>query len=304
MLRSYVKIFPAAGRWADYFVGQHVEITEKLDGSQFCFGKDPDGTLFMRSKGAPLYWEEKIESLFKPAVLHVLSVQDRIPNDTAYYAETLSTPRHNTLRYNRVPKNHISLYGITDFARTRNIEALEEEAAALEVERVPVLFLGVLKSLEEFKDYLALESVLGGPKIEGVVAKNYAQTLMLDGPGYFPLVAMKYVSEEFKEAHADNPEYVPRTQSIETLLECYRTEARWRKSIQHTRESGALTESPRDIGSLIPAIQQDIEAEEKENIKEALWHLYRKDLMRTAVRGFPEFYKSWLLTTADTAETA
>ena len=41
---------------------------------------------------------------------------------------------------------------------------------------------------------------------------------------------------------------------FETMLDNYRTVARWEKAIQHLNESGRLENSPRDIGPLIKEI--------------------------------------------------
>jgi hypothetical protein len=42
-------------------------------------------------------------------------------------------------------------------------------------------------------------------------------------------------------------------------------------------------------------IYQDIEAEEEATVKAWLWKEYKGELLRTATRGFPEWYKRHLL---------
>jgi ATP-dependent helicase/DNAse subunit B len=66
------------------------------------------------------------------------------------------------------------------------------------------------------------------------------------------------------------------------------------KAIQHLKEKGELEFTPRDIGKLIKEIQDDITEEEKENILNFLWNEFGKELLRNAVKGFPEFYKRYL----------
>ena len=78
-----------------------VEITEKLDGSQFSFGKI-DGEVITRSKGREFSEPDK---LFKPVWEYVHSIADRLPEGIFFYGETLGTPRHSTLAYDRTPKN-------------------------------------------------------------------------------------------------------------------------------------------------------------------------------------------------------
>ncbi|MCH8034511.1 MAG: hypothetical protein IH950_12255, partial [Bacteroidetes bacterium] len=69
----------------------------------------------------------------------------------------------------------------------------------------------------------------------------------------------------------------------------------WHKAIQHFRDDGKLTESPKDIGPLIQEVLRDIEEEELENIKEELWRLFKKPIQRIVVAGFPEWYKQQLM---------
>lgn len=42
-------------------------------------------------------------------------------------------------------------------------------------------------------------------------------------------------------------------------------------------------------------IQADVADEEKENIKEELWRIFSKDILRQSIKGFPEWYKAQLL---------
>lgn len=106
----------------------------------------------------------------------------------------------------------------------------------------------------------------------------------------------KYVTEEFKEVHhKDWKKNNTGKGKLETLKEQYRSEARWRKAIQHIKENGELEGSPRDIGMLIKEIKKDVTDEEKENIKTHLWSLFGDDFLREAVNGFPQWYKEELM---------
>ena len=61
------------------------------------------------------------------------------------------------------------------------------------------------------------------------------------------------------------------------------------------RESGELTGTPKDIGALIRETRIDIETEEKENIKDALWNIYKEDILKYSVFGLAQFYKESLV---------
>ena len=60
-------------------------------------------------------------------------------------------------------------------------------------------------------------------------------------------------------------------------------------------EISQLENSPRDIGKLLKSIQEDIEAEEKENIQKFLWNENKREIFSRAVKGFPEWYKEQLI---------
>lgn len=294
-LKSYPKILPLTGKYFDYIAGVGVEITEKVDGSMFAFGKDREGVLHFRSKGAVIEANAP-QDLFKPAVDYVLSVQDKLPNGVAYYSETLKSPRHNTLAYAGIPKNHIALFGMFDYDRTggNSWEVLREEATRLDVDIVPLLGKAILGSAEQAQEYLSIDSFLGNCKVEGIVIKDYTRPMEFSGQIY-PLIALKFVSDSFKEKHANNPEYIPQSSKLEVVINNYRTEARWDKAIQHLKEKGVLTNEPKDIGILMRELSEDLVLEEKENFKEELYQIYKKQWTANLCRGFPEYYKKVLL---------
>lgn len=295
MIKAFPKIFAIGKDYIrDIFEGE-VEVTEKIDGSQFVFGKIA-GKLYMRSKGSELFVDNP-QKMFSGAVEHVLSIKNKIPDNTIFYCENLQQPRHNILAYERVPKNHIILFGTSDVSE-KFYEDLDYYAELLEIERVPVIYKGLIQNPEKLLEMLETDSVLGGCKIEGVVVKNYSKQFML-GDVPIPLMSGKYVSEKFKENHHKNwgKEYSAKGK-WDIFKESFRTEARWNKAIQHLEEKGELEKDPRDIGKLIKEIQMDITQEESEDIKDFLWKEYGSEVLRKATAGFPEWYKNKLLESA------
>ena len=304
MIKAFPKIFHIGTSFiSDIFVGP-VEITEKIDGSQFVFGKDLSGHLFMRSKGAQLFAENP-EKMFEPAINYVLSIQQYISRNTAFYCEYLRSPKHNTLTYSRIPRNHLMLWGVSNFIGDRFTSqhtVIEEWADDLDIEPVPLLYYGEIQHPDDILKFMHKESGLGGAEAEGVVVKNYAQQFLLGGQP-IPVMAGKYVSEAFKEVHrtgwAKENTAVGKWQAFK---DGYATEARWAKAVQHLRDAGKLTDSPRDIGPLLKEIKDDIVAEEKEIIMEFLWKEFGPDVLRRAVAGFPDWYKQQLLMNAFACE--
>lgn len=292
MLHSYSSIYALGHPAIKDLLTVPVIVEEKIDGSQFSFMRSGD-YVFFRSKNTEIH-PETTDKLFKHAVEHVLSVKDKLVENWIYRGEAVCSPRQNALTYNRTPTGGVIVFDIEAGPYQFVVETKEAEARALGLECVPRLFEGNLTDLDILNNLLAKESVLGGPKIEGVVIKPLMYNLW--GTDKKCLMG-KFVSEEFKEIHrrkwkGANP---TRGDVIEVLASSLRTEARWNKAIQHLREAGELESSPRDIGKLIKEIQEDTMREAEDYVKDRLWKWAKPQLARRASAGFPEFYKQLLL---------
>lgn len=300
MIRSFPKIFAIGTQYITDLFREPVEVTEKVDGSQFVFGKI-DGKVCMRSKGAEVF-PEAPQDMFKTAVDRVLNMD--LPDGFVFYCEYLRQPKHNVLTYSRVPKNNLVLFGVATaggFLSAR--DDLVEHAIKLDIDVVPLVFQGEVSTPEALMGFMEQESFLGGPKVEGVVVKNYARPFLLGGQP-IPLMAGKLVREDFKEVHRETwgKENTGRGK-WEDFVEGYRTEARWAKAAQRLRERGDATGTPKDIGALMKEVRQDIEAEERAEIERFLWKTFGPDLLRKATAGLPEWYKAELVRSAFPAPT-
>ena len=300
MISAFPKIFALGTTYIGNIFDDEVEITEKVDGSQFAFGVK-DGILYTRSKGTQIHGIASItdKDLFYPAMKHVtdLYMDNVIPEGYTMYCETLKSVKHNTLKYNRVPKNNLILFGISckDGSFINDYEMLKQMSETLDIETVPLLYRGKVDDIEKLHELLNTESVFGGPNIEGFVVKNYNQKFLLGGQP-MPLMSGKYVSEAFKEVHINSWKKENTGKGKWDLYkEGFRTEARWNKAIQHLKEKGELEDSPRDIGALIKEVHRDITEEEKDNIKEYLWKNFGSEVLRISTRGLPEYYKQTLM---------
>lgn len=292
---SFPKIFAIGQRHIQDIFDSEVEITEKIDGSQFSFGKI-DGELIVRSKGCQLYVDNP-EEMFKEGIEYIVSIQAMLPDNTVFYSEYLKKPKHNVLAYDRIPKNHLMLFGAMDLRSQRfcHYDGLSSWAKKHDIEIVPRLFEGKIEKPEDIFELIEIGSVLGGQKVEGVVVKNYSKPFVIGGQ-IINVMSGKYVSEKFKEvANKEWKRDNTGKGQWEMFLTKYKSEARWNKAIQHLRETGILEESPRDIGNLLKEIQVDIVKEEGDEIKEFLWKHFHKEVLRYAIKGFPEYYKELLL---------
>ena len=301
MINSYPSLFALGHRLTKTIFDNDVIVQEKIDGSQFSFGIDRLNNLHIRSKGCTIY-PESVDKLFRNAVTQVLLIKDKLLPGHIYRSEAVTSPRHNHLQYSRTPKGYIVLF---DIEQTLDVpdklegssafltpEEVTKQAELLEIEPIKNLFSGKISSAADVLHFMELESQLGGPKLEGVVIKNYQQF----GPDKKVIIA-KYVSEAFKEASkvsfaGSNP---GKKEIVERLIEALSTEARYRKAVQHLREAGKLTESVKDIGALIEEVKQDILKEEEDNIKNVLFTHFAKEIVRGASKGIPEWYKKLLL---------
>lgn len=291
---SYGKILALGSPRTETALTGRVVIQEKVDGSQFRFGVNEEGKFLAGSKSVD-FQEGAVDQMFSPGVeyLQSLDITSILPNDTYVYGEYLRTERHNTLKYDRVPKNHLVIFDVLEQGKFVSREELEVYAEKLGVDIIPEIFVGELADGKAVLEMLDVESFLGGVKIEGVVLKNYNQWFTLGG-NVFPMFT-KYVSEDFKEKHKLNPEYLNKEDALQILAESYRTEARWEKAVQHLRDRGELLGEPKDIGKLMEEVMQDLLTEERESIKEELFKLYHKNIVRNSSRGLPEWYKQKLL---------
>jgi hypothetical protein len=297
MIPTYCKIWQLGHREARRVFDGNIEVTEKVDGSQFGFGKLLSGELVARSKGKQLFFDAP-EELFKEGLESVQRMEHLISPGWSFYAEYLKKPKHNVLAYDRIPKNHLALFAaFEDDNPIMDYTTLEDVATMLDIDVVPKLYSGPgdafkADTLQELNIFLGIESFLRGEKIEGIVIKNYHETVLVGGQ-YFPLLAAKFVSDGFKERH--NSQTPKGKNNFQAYCESFRTEARWLKAIQHLRDNGELKKDLPDIGPLMNEIRRDIKEEHIDEIKAFLYQNFKQEIMRKAVAGFPEWYKKRLV---------
>lgn len=289
-MSSYPKILNLGHRYLENLFKNPVLIEEKVDGSQFSFGKKND-KVFYRSKGRELFQPVE-DKLFSAACNYVDSIADKLPDGCTFRGEVLRAPKHNTITYSRVPQNNIVIFdcdeGIEAYAPYL-LKKLRAEQIGLET--VPKLFEGEVTNIEDLRKLLDTESFLGGSKIEGIVIKNYRQI----GPDNKVLMG-KWVREEFKEMNGarQKNDFPQKAEIIDGLIKVYKNENRWIKAVQHLRDNGQLLNEPKDIGLLMKEVNQDVLKECEEEIKEALWKYAWPKISRGIVGGLAEWYKEQL----------
>jgi len=313
MIPSYSSIYALGHKeleTAGLFSG-HVVVEEKVDGSQFSFMRTADGEFTCRSKNKDQ--SDAPDKMFEQAVANVRELP--LLHGWIYRGEVLNKRKHNALFYDRVPVKNVVVFdidvGIEDYLAP---DKKAEECERLGLECVPMFYSGTwppvlldgpLDSMTALTQLLERESFLGGPKIEGVVIKAYG----LFGRDKKTIMG-KYVSEAYKETHreswgAANPQAGDIIQQLTLGL---KTEARWRKAIQHLEERGERKHAPQDIGPLLKELNVDVLKEEEDTIRDVLFRWAWPRIARGMTAGFAEFYKRLLaeegFVTQDPPETS
>lgn len=281
-----------------FFSGSALTVEEKIDGSQFSFGII-DNQLYCRSRNKVLELSNP-EKMFAPAVEHVVSIQDRLPEGVIFRGEAVTSKRHNTLEYSRIPNGSIVVFNADDTNNmsTLFIDEIKEMVELLGMEAVDTLdFIEIPDNIASIKvqleEFLTRESMLGGVQMEGVVVKR------LQNPLYFydkPLFC-KLVRQSFKELNklvwsGTNPKS---GDVLQSAVDAVCTEARFNKTVQHLKEQGNWDGSAKDIGPLMKLLQQDIEEEDSEYLKNKLWKWALPQIKRMAGARMPQWYKDKLM---------
>ena len=305
-LAGFGKVYALGHKYQDGLTDQPVEVTEKLDGSQFSFGVI-DGELHMRSKRAVVY-PNSGNKMFTPAIETAMRLADegKLRDGWLYRGEAFQGPRHNTLRYNRVPVGNIALYGVDKQGKVGGQDyvshaELTEIAEELGLDVVPLLYEGMV-TIKILDELLETESMLGGPKIEGVVMvrmQNAPQMYGVDGK----TVRAKYVCEKFKETNQkvwkSEGKGAPKNADIvEEIVEMFATDARYEKAVQAMAEQGILQNAPQDIGPGIQQVRNDAKEECRPEWGEILLKKFEPLILRGIARRFPDFYKKRLAANA------
>lgn len=294
---SYSKVYTFGHKDVITILNDPVVIQEKIDGSSFsaevgCFSDDPTIiSLRCRSKENVIDINNP-DKMFASAVntFKTLAERGMLTPGLIYRGEVVSNVRHNVLTYNRVPLGNVILFDVWEQESDTYMtpDQLKDIAASLNLESVPLLYQGSTTAMDHLKSFLDGDSILGGKK-EGIVIKNYSKRTP-DGK----LMVAKIVSDSFKEVHGSKRPKASQPDPIQTLIERYRNESRWEKSIQHLRDAGKLDRSLKDVGPLIKEIQRDVLDECEEEMKDLLFEVYWPKIRLGIINGFPDFYKEKL----------
>lgn len=281
---------------------------EKIDGSQFRFGKFA-GTVKFWSRGGEK--TDDTDGLFGPSMRAVREREHLLVDGWVYCGEAMCRPKHNILAYGRVPAGNVVLFDIVqrvvlfdnvvqpaalpgqgelpaqqerDLQTWLDPQMVREEAHRLGFEPVPEVFAGELEHSGPLQELLSTQRSCLGGMMEGVVVKNYArgQFAKLLNPQFQEVKGAPKVKRA-KGAGLDG--------ALETLGNRVVTAARLHKAYQHLRDEGKIVGGPEDIGPLIKELQADILEECVDFLRDELWELAKKPLLARAAPLTAEWYK-------------
>jgi hypothetical protein len=307
VIPAYGKIIPLDnGKYTAGCLDGSCIVQEKLDGSQVSFGLAVVGKTTMHYEVLVKSKNQIVEQgnkMFQMVLDWVNENSDTLDANFTYRGEAITSLKHNTLKYERVPVGGVVLFDIYDKSRDVMLlpAELEREAKRIGLESVQTFVDGTATTV----DYLIAcqkhgTPMLGGKMIEGVVVKRYdlpdpqsfAQTTFASG-----FLKVKLVADEFKEVHrtswkAQNPNG---KDTVANLVAVYGTDARLAKAVQHLRDDALLTDTPSDIGALIKEVIRDLMEECEEEIKDKLFNHFGKEVLRGVSSKMPYYYKKEVL---------
>jgi hypothetical protein len=276
-----------------------VEVSEKIDGSQFAFGMNEVGEFECRSKGQMIDMEHP--GMFTIAVAQAKKIMEKSIYSGCkklyFYTEFLLKPKHNKLCYDRVPNGNLYLFAIWNYNIWEDTNSVKWNAVKMGIEPPHIINIcdleeregSVFKLDEYLKATFETDSILGGCKIEGVVIKNYNQKTRAN-----QITMCKAVRPEFREIVSSPKDKVSKELALEAFLSSFKTDARWDKAIMHLGQCDELEGTPKDIGKLIKEILRDLEDEYGSVIKDVLYQKFIKEINTRTIKGFAEYYIKYL----------
>jgi len=80
------------------------------------------------------------------------------------------------------------------------------------------------------------------------------------------------------------------------MLEELGSEECWNDVILQLTKDKQLSNSPKDISLIMQTIIDTVMSKNEVDIKDALFKIYKKEIEKVLVSGFPDWYKQYLLT--------
>lgn len=275
-MKKYKDIERLKDKYATAFKpGEHITITEKIDGANASIVVNENGTLTACSRRNELSESNTLQGFYN-------FVQSLVPEDVA----TVLTPRYilfgewlvkHTIKY---PEDRMRQFYVFDIYDTETEQYMPWEftktvAAFLNLKTVPLFYDGPFTSWEDIYSYVGKTEMDAEPTGEGIVIKSQDR---LDNkfsgtPEYVKIVAKEFSEVHDSKPHNIDPEKLAAKTAAEELAKTIVTERRVEKSIQKLIEDDIIPETwdEHDLGTIakhLPrAVYNDCVKEEPETVE-------------------------------------
>ena len=240
--------FPDVDRLTQWLVDNknvldgNIEITEKLDGSNFSFYK-MDGENIHCSRSGPIKPENR--NNFTQSIEFANSVIDKLKPHEAIFGEHVAN--HHIVHYidDRYP---FYAFGVYDMERETFCKNWQSRCNKLGIPTVVKIISDEELTLENLLNLRSGESMLG-PQREGIVIKDYDRQQMF-----------KLVDPQFEESHTQKPARVPQLidEKTQAFVDANATDMRIMKAIFRLHdEEGEAFDMP-IMAKLPRAVEADI----------------------------------------------
>lgn len=275
-MKKYVDIERLKDKFAEAFkVGEHITITEKIDGANASIAVGEDGKLIAFSRRNELTPESNLQGFYE----YVQSLDPTIIScvlGTRYIFFGEWLVKH-TIKYPQEKMKQFYVFDVWDTEIEQYIpwEQTKQMAEFCGLKMVPVFYDGPFTSWEDIYSYVGKTEMGGEPTGEGVVIKSQDR---LDNKFSGTPAYVKIVAKEFSEVHQSKPQKdidpakIAARQAAEALAETIVTPRRVEKAIQKFVEDGIVPENwdEKDLGTIaknLPrAIYNDCVKEEPETV--------------------------------------
>lgn len=245
-MKKYKDIERLKDKYAPAFkVGEHITITEKIDGANASIVVNEDGTLTACSRRNELNQDNTLQGFYGfVQTLDASIVSAALTSRYILFGEWLVK---HTIRY---PEDKMKQFYVFDVYDTETEQYMpwdftKQIAEFIGLKTVPLFYDGPFISWEHIYSFVGKTEMGGEPTGEGVVIKSQDR---LDNKFSGTPEYVKIVAKEFSEVHQSkpqkeiDPEKLAAKQAAEDLAATIVTARRVEKSIQKLVEDGIVPE--------------------------------------------------------------
>jgi len=236
MLKKYVDIERLKDKYAEAFkAGEHITITEKIDGANASISANEDGTLSCFSRRQELSAENGLQGFYNYVqTLDPTIISATLGTRYIFFGEW--NCKH-TIVYpeSRLKQFYVFDVWDTEIEQYLPWEQTKQMAEFCGLKMVPLFYDGPFTSWEDIYKFVGKTEMEGSPTGEGIVIKSQDR---LDNKSSRTPAYVKIVAKEFSEVHQSkpqkeiDPEKLAKKQVDEALAATIVTERRAEKTLE------------------------------------------------------------------------